>query len=429
MRNYYTESLDNRKTWPELDGDIETDVAIVGAGITGVATAVELAERGLRVALLDANHVGWGATGRNGGQVTGSLSGDNAMLKQLRKSHGPDAEEFVWNLRWRGHDIIRKRIERYNIDCDLKTGHLFTAWTKNELPGFAAMVTEAHQRGMESDVTLLSKSDLHDRLDTPLYHGAVLNTKNLHLHSLKLCLGEALAAESLGAAIYENTTVKRIRTPTGQRHQLITDKGTVHAKQIVLAGNAYHRLMRRQLSGYMFPAILGNLVTEPLGDELCVKINRDDNAVYDSRMVLDYYRITRDGRLMFGGGTNYSGQDIKDVATTLRPSLEATFPALKDVAIEYSWTGTAGIVINRIPMLGRVQERIYYAQGYSGHGMATSHILAEITAAAIAGSHEELNRFDEFWRWRFPVPAGAGSAFVALGMKYYLLRERLLRKS
>ena len=429
MHNYYIETLGTKKTWPQIDGDVQTDVAIVGAGMTGVATALELSERGYKVVLLDANHVGWGATGRNGGQVTGSLSGDTAMLKQLRKTQGTAAEDFVWNLRWRGHNIINKRINRYSIDCDLKTGHLLTAWNEMDIPSFTAMVDEAHRRGMQKDVSLLSKNELHERLDTPLYHGAVLNKKNLHLHSLKLCLGEAAAAESLGTVIYERTLVTDIQTAPAGGVNLKTETGTVHAKYAVLAGNAYHRLMRRKLAGYLFPAILGNLVTEPLGRELCSKINREDNAVYDSRMVLDYYRLTKEGRLMFGGGTNYSGKDINDVAAELRPSLENTFPALKNIGIDYSWTGSAGIVVNRIPMLGRVNDRIYYAQGYSGHGMATSHILAEIMATALSGNLEELGQFNDFWRWRIPVPEAAGSALIALGMKYYLLRERIQRKS
>ena len=287
------------------------------------------------------------------------------------------------------------------------------------------MVQEAHDRGMQNDVSLLSKNELHARLGTPLYHGAVHNTRNMHLHSLKLCMGEALAAESLGVRIFENTSVTDIRTPAEQGVRVVTAKGTVQAKQVVLAGNAYHRLMRPHLSGYLFPAVLGNLVTEPLGDSLAAQINRDDNAVYDSRLVLDYYRLTKDGRLMFGGGTNYSGQGIKDVEAELRPSLENTFPALKNIGVDYSWTGTAGIVLNRIPMLGRIKDCVYYAQGYSGHGMASSHILAEITATAIAGTLEELCTFDDFWRWRIPAPAPVGSAMVALGMKYYLLKERI----
>jgi len=425
VNTYYTHSLGAIKKWPALPGDAKADVVIVGGGITGCASAVELSERGFSVMIVEANTIGWGATGRNGGQVTGSLSGDAAMLKQLRKKHGSQAEDFVWNLRWRGHDIIRQRIKRYDIDCDLKTGHLFTAWTKKDLPNFQLMVDEAHKRGMEADVSLLSKAQTHERLETPLYEGAVLNRRNMHLHSLKLCVGEALAAESLGCVIHENTLVKDVRTVNDSQVHVVTESGTITAKHVVLAGNAYHRLRRTELGGYLFPAKLGNLVTAPLGDSLCHRINRDDNAVYDSRMVLDYYRITQDGRLMFGGGTNYSGRDIADVASSLRPALERTFPALKNVAIDFAWTGSAGIVINRIPMLGRVENRIYYAQGYSGHGMATSHILAEILATAISGDIEELDTFESFWRWRIPAPASAGSALVALGMGYYLLKEHL----
>lgn len=393
--------------------------------MTGVATALELSERGFSVTLLEANTVGWGATGRNGGQVTGSLSGDASMLKQLRKTKGIEAEDFVWNLRWRGHDIIKNRIERYGIDCELKTGHLFTAWTQKDLPDFQLLVDEAHRRGMEADVSFLTKNQLHERLETPLYEGAVLNRKNLHLHSLKLCVGEALAAESLGCVIHEQTKVLDIKTANDKHVEVITASGTVTGKHVVLAGNAYHRLLKKELSGYLFPATLGNLVTAPLGDVLCKQINRDDNAVYDSRMVLDYYRITQDGRLMFGGGTHYSGRAIADVASTLRPALERTFPALKGTPIDFSWTGTAGIVINRIPMLGKIKDRLYFAQGYSGHGMATSHILAEITATALAGEIAEISTFESFWRWRMPIPTRAGSALVALGMKYYLLKEHL----
>ncbi len=425
MNNYYTATVGTRPEWPTLDHDVTVDVVIVGAGITGCATAVELAERGFSVALVDAHSVGWGATGRNGGQVTGSLSGDNAMLKQLKKKKPSHADQFVWDLRWRGHDIITERIHKYHIDCGLKTGHIFTAWEKKDLAEFEKMVEQAHTYGMQDTVSLLTQQAVHERLATPLYHGGVLNTKNLHLHSLKLCVGEAQAAHSLGAKIYENTAVTAIETISPERVHVVTRKGTLRAKKVVLAGNAYHRLMRLQLGGYLFPAVLGNLVTEKLSAELCQRINRDDNAVYDSRTVLDYYRITHDNRLMFGGGTNYSGRDIDDVASHLRPALEATFPALKDVGIEYAWTGKAGIVINRIPMLGRAKAQVYFAQGYSGHGMATSHVLAEILATALAGDFERLRTFEDFWRWRMPVPATAGSALVALGMRYYQLKDRL----
>lgn len=421
--NYYTATLNDHSVYAALDCDIDVDIAIVGGGFTGIATAVELAERGFSVAVCEANRIGWGATGRNGGQVTGSLSGDKAMLTQLRSTHGADAEEFIWHLRWEGHNIIRERIARYAIDCDLKMGHLQTAWKERDIPEHLELLELAHSYGMEDDVSWLSQADVHDILDTPLYHGGLLNMRNMHLHSLNLCLGEARAAKSLGVQIFEQTAVQDIKG--GRKPALKTASGTINAKKIVLAGNAYHQLARKQLGGLLFPAILGNMTTEPLGAELAAQINTRDLAVYDSRMVLDYYRLTADNRLMFGGGTNYSGRGINDVAKILMPSLAATFPALKDIRTDYAWTGTAGIVMNRIPLVGKFQNNVYYAQGYSGHGIATSHIMAEVLAEALTGTLEKFDVFSGFSHTRVPGSQLFGNGMLALGMWYYQFKEKL----
>ncbi|MEL7401541.1 MAG: FAD-binding oxidoreductase, partial [Pseudomonadota bacterium] len=332
----------------------------VGGGFTGVATAVELSEKGYNVAIIEANKIGWGATGRNGGQVTGSLSGDAAMTRQLRKKIGAEAEDFVWNMRWRGHDIIKQRVEKYGIQCDLKHGHLQTAYKPGHLPELRGMYDEAERRGMGEYMSLIAKDDMPNYLESPLYHGGLLNTRNMHLHSLNLCVGEAKAAESLGALIFENSPVVDI--VPGELPVVKTEHGQVTANTVLLAGNAYHRLERAKLRGMLFPASLGNLVTKPLGDEVAEAINPKDLAVYDCRFVLDYYRLTADKRLMFGGGTNYSGRDSKSVANELRPAIERTFPRLKGVEIEYEWTGMAGIVINRIPQLGRSGENVFYCR-------------------------------------------------------------------
>ncbi len=421
--NYYTATQNDTTTYPPLESDISVDIAIVGGGFTGVATAVEMAERGFSVALCEANRIGWGATGRNGGQVTGSLSGDQAMLAQLRKRGHKDAEDFIWHLRWEGHDIIRERIARYGIECDLKTGHLHTAWHENDIPEFLNTVETAHRYGMEDDVAWLSQDEVHQMLDTPLYHGGIYNKRNLHLHSLNLCLGEARAASSLGAQLFEQTPVLDI---VGRRQpHLKTAKGIIKAKKVVLAGNAYHKLVRKQLGGLLFPAVLGNMTTEPLSDELATKINSHDVAVYDSRMVLDYYRLTADNRLMFGGGTNYSGRELANVAASLTPSMLETFPALKGTRIDYAWTGTAGIVMNRIPLVGKLGSNVYYAQGYSGHGIATSHIMAEVLAEAVTGTLEKFDVFADFDHRRVPGAQLFGNGFLAMGMWYYQFREKL----
>ncbi|WP_439135381.1 NAD(P)/FAD-dependent oxidoreductase [Pseudomaricurvus sp.] len=421
--SYYTASINQETDYPQLEGEVRVDVAIIGGGFTGVATAVELAEKGLKVAIIEANKIGWGATGRNGGQVTGSLSGDQAMTKQLRKTWAGDAEEFVWNMRWRGHDIIKKRVEKYGIHCDLKHGHLQAAYKPSHMAELEAMHEEASRRGMGDDVQLLSKADIPDYLESPIYHGGLLNTRNMHLHSLNLCIGEARAAESMGALIFENSPVEDIIH--GDTPAVVTAKGRVTANSVLLAGNAYHKLARKKLMGTIFPASLGNLVTKPLGEEVANAINPKDLAVYDCRFVLDYYRLTADKRLMFGGGTNYSGRDSKSVANELRPAIEKTFPRLKGVEIEYEWTGMAGIVINRIPQLGKLSDHVFYCQGYSGHGVATTHIMGEIMANAISGSLTEFDAFANMNHIRIPLNEWFGNQALAAGMWYYKMLEKL----
>lgn len=425
INNYYTATRNSTVEHPPLVGEHECDVAIVGAGLTGVASAVELSERGFRVALVEANRIGWGASGRNGGQVTGSLSGDAAILKQLTRKIGADAIDMIRMLRWHGHEIIAKRVERYRIDCDLRRGHLHTAYTPGDIPELQAAVEDARAAGLADDVEWLDKDQVQEKLATTLYHGGVLNRRNLHLHSLNLCLGEAAAAQSLGATLFEQSPVLSIEY--GDSPVVRCEQGHIRAKAVVLAGNAYHRLAQHKLRGLVFPAILGNMTTAPLDADLATRLNPDNLAVYDSRTVLDYYRLTADNRLMFGGGTNYSGRDIDDVAKTLRPAMEKTFPQLKGVAIDYAWTGTAGIVVNRIPALGRIEGNVYYAQGYSGHGIASSHIMAEIMADALSGTLEKFDLFSSLSHIRLPVGPRTGSALVALAMTYHHLKQSLPR--
>ncbi|MEE4661551.1 MAG: FAD-binding oxidoreductase [Halieaceae bacterium] len=420
--SYYNATIKQETAYPSLRGDLSVDIAVVGGGFSGVNTALELAERGFKVAILEANKLAWGATGRNGGQVTGSLSGDAAMTKALRKHLGADAEDYIWRMRWRGHDIIKSRVEKYDIDCDLKYGHLHAAYQPSHMNELQAMHDEGHARGMGQYMTLLSREDVPDYLGTTLYHGALLNTKNMHLHSVNLCIGEARAAESLGTQIFENTRVSAIRH--GARPQVITEHGVVTADKVILAGNAYHRLERRKLRGKLFPASLGNMATEPLTEAQVESVNPRDLAVYDCRFVLDYYRLTADKRLMFGGGTNYSGKDAKSVSGELLPAMLRVFPQLAGVKIEFEWTGMAGIVINRIPQLGKTSDNVYYLQGYSGHGIATSHIMSEILANAVAGEMTECDYFASMFQWRIPLPEWFGNQALALGMQWYKLAER-----
>lgn len=421
--SYYSASIVQESDYPRLEGEHRVDVAIVGGGFTGVATAVELAERGYRVAIVEANRIGWGASGRNGGQVTGSLSGQDAMTRQMRHTLGDDAEAFVWNLRWRGHRIIKQRVEKYAIPCDLKHGHLQAAYKPSHIKMLRQDFEESQRHAIGEHIHWLDAEAVRGVVGTELYHGAIRNDYNMHLHPLNLCLGEARAAASLGALIFEHSPVVDIEH--GDTPVVVGEHGRVTADSVILAGNAYHRLERKQLKGKLFPASLGIVTTAPLSPEQVQAIDPEDLAVYDTRFVLDYYRLTADKRLLFGGGANYSGRDSDDIASELRPRLEHTFPQLKGVAIDFQWQGMAGIVINRIPQLGKLSDNVYYAQGYSGHGIATSHIVGEIMANAVSGTLEEFDAFANVRHIRIPLDDRLGNALLAAGMWYYQLLEKL----
>ena len=420
--SYYSASLNQETNYPAVQGVVQVDVAIIGGGFTGVATAVELAERGLKVAVIEANKIGWGATGRNGGQVTGSLSGEDAMHKQMSKTLGTEVDDFIWNLRWRGHDIIKTRVARYGIACDLKHGHLHAAMKPVHMDELKASYEEAVRRGMGDEVSLLDTAAMREHLQSDLYCGAIKNTRNMHLHPLNLCIGEAKAAESLGALIFEHSQVLDIFH--GANPVVVTAQGRVEAKQVLLAGDVYHKLERKQLKGMIFPAMGGIVTTKPLGD-LAAQINPQDLAVYDCRFVLDYYRLTADGRLLFGGGANYSGRDSRDIAGELRPCIERTFPALKGVEIEHQWSCAMGIVMNRIPQLGKLSDNVWYCQGYSGHGIATTHIMGEIMANAMTGTLEKFDTFAACRHIKVPMGDVFGNPMLAVGMWYYGMLEKL----
>ena len=394
-----------------------------------VAGSLELQQQwnwpsgGKAVALLEARKIGWGATGQNGGQITGSLSGDSAMAREFRRTVGTEADEVVWNTRWRGHDIIRSRIEKYDIKCDLHYGHLQTAMKPVHMDELAAIRDEAQRRGMDEDFELIDGRDLPTYLETDIYCGGLLNRRNMHVHSMDLCVGEARAAQSLGAQVFEESQVLKIEH--GARPTLVTEKGRVTADRVLIAGNAYHFLEQKNISGVLFPVSLANMATVRLGEEVARKINPHNLAVYDCRFVLDYYRCTADHRLMFGGGTNYTGRDSKDISAELRPAMERTFPRLKGVEIEFSWAGNDGITINRIPQVGRISDNVFYMQGYSGHGIALTHILGEIMAEAIAGDLTEYLIYENVNHVKLPFTRALGSQAIALGMMYYKLKEKL----
>ena len=416
--SYYAASVNHVTDYAPLQGSQSADVCVIGAGFTGVSTALHLAERGYNVHVVEANRVGWGASGRNGGQIIGGISGEAAVAKHL----GRTIEEVFSELRWVGHDIIRERVSTYGIECDLKSGYLDVAIKKRHLRDIDAECERLNNQGFPHEVRVLTKEETSDMIGTDAYIGALLNMGNGHLHPLNLCIGEAMAAASLGATIYEQSPVLEVRK--GARPTVITEHGSVTADTVVLAGNAYH-MIARELRGIMFPVNSFIIATEPLSEETIAAINPRDLAVCDPNFILEYFRLSADKRLLFGGRCNYFGSDPAVIEGKLRPKMTRIYRQLANVRVEYAWGGTIGVPINRVPQLGRIAPNIFYSQGYSGHGVNVTHLAGRIMADAVAGTMEQFDMFANVKPFVVPGAHLLRKPMVALGVLYYQIKDRL----
>lgn len=417
--SYYAATANWQTDYPELADGHSADVCIVGAGFTGVSAALTLAERGYSVALVEANRVSWGASGRNGGQLIHGFSSDQKIASKLDDSK----KKMLFDLVWRGNDIVHKRIKQYGIDCDYKDGFLEVAAKQSHVPFFEDQKKFLDQRGHPYEYRLLDREETRQATGTDAYFGGLLTMRNGHLHPLNLCIGEARAAENLGTRIFEQSPVTEIQH--GPRPRVMTAKGYVEADSVILAGNAYHLLEQRYLGGKLFPAGSYIIATEPLSQDLLNRTNPADYAITDSNEIVGYYRLSADGRMLFGGACNYSGREPKSIKAFIQPEMLKIYPQLKEAKIEYEWGGKIGIVPNRVPLIGRINNNVYYAQGYSGHGVNATHIMGEVIADAISGTMETFDVFSDIKHLRIPGSRWFGNQMIALGMLWYRLQDKL----
>jgi glycine/D-amino acid oxidase-like deaminating enzyme len=417
--SYYAATVNEKTDYPELKGTVSADICVVGAGFTGVATALTLAERGYEVALVEANRVGWGATGRNGGQLINGISG----LGKIQKKYGDGIADMLWDLRWRGNDIVHDRVARYGIDCDLKDGFVEVALKPRQVEELEEYAAQLERHNFPYKYEIWDRETTRANLGTDEFIGGIVNYRDGHLHPLNLCIGEAEAAASLGVKIFEQSPVTGIEH--GPRPKVKTALGQVEADTVVLAGNAYHLLEPKHLSNLTFPAGSYIIGTEPLDEAMVNEINPLDLAVCDLNEIVDYYRLSDDKRMLYGGRCNYSGREPKSIKAAILPRMQKIYPQLKDVRIDFEWGGKIGIVLNRIPALGRIHDNVYYCQGYSGHGVNATHIMGEITADAICGTMEKFDLFAEMKHFRIPGSQWMGNQIIALGMLYFRLKDKL----
>jgi glycine/D-amino acid oxidase-like deaminating enzyme len=404
---------------PALDGAVTADVAIVGGGFTGLYTALRLAEAGRKVVLLEGARIGWGASGRNGGQAILGFSCDMAPL-EAALGHA-DALE-IWRLVRAAADEIRQRIRRHGIDCDWQDGHLWTA----VLPRRVAILTEwqreaAHKWGYD-ELRFIPRQELPDWLASERYQAGLYDPQAGHLNPLKYVLGLARAAEQLGVRIHEDSPVQSY-CERGDGVELFTPGGTVRCEQMLLACNVYLGDLDRGRSRRILPVGTFQVATEPLDEAQAAALIPSRVCVTDNQFVLDYFRLTPERRLLFGGGCTYLGGMPKDIRRALRPALHKVFPQLNGVRLDYAWGGQIDLTVRRTPDFGR-RGNVYWAQGFSGHGVIPTCVAGRVLAEAMLGNDAQLKRFMRLSNPPFPGSGWLNGALEAAGKCWYRLRDR-----
>ena len=419
--SYYAASANPAPERPPLQGAVSTDVCVIGAGYTGLSAALHLAEAGFKVVVLEANKVGWGASGRNGGQIVHSYSRD---VDVIEAKYGLDTARALGSMIFEGADILRSRVRDYGIACDLKDGGVYAATTPKKAEQLHHH-RELWQRWGHPGLHYFEGSAARAVVNSDRYSAVLVDPTGGHFHPLNLALGEAAAVESLGGVIHEGSKVVRIERGTeNQRPMVHTEHGQVSAQFVVVAGNAYLGNLVPELAAKSMPCGTQVIATEPLG-ALADELIPSDYCVEDTNFLLDYYRISADKRLIYGGGVIYGARDPAHVERIIRPKLLKTFPQLKNVKIDYGWTGNFLLTLSRLPQFGRLNSQIYYAQGCSGHGITMTHLAGRLLSEAIRGQAERFDAFAKLPHLPFPggrlfrVPA------TALGAWYYQLRDTL----
>ncbi|WP_044873214.1 FAD-binding oxidoreductase [Pseudomonas sp. LFM046] len=419
--SYYAATANRRIDYPPLAGEELADVCIVGGGFSGLNTAIELARRGRKVVLLEARKIGWGASGRNGGQL---IRGVGHGVEQFEPVIGAEGVRALKLMGLEAVEIVRQRVEEFSIACDLTWGYCDLANRPRDLAGFAEDMEELKGLGYRHELRLVQPHEMRTVVGSDRYVGGLIDMGSGHLHPLNLVLGEAAAAESLGVRLFENSAVTRI--DYGPEVKVHTARGHVRAKTLVLGCNAYMNNLNATLGGKVLPAGSYVIATEPLPADLAHELLPQNMAVCDQRVALDYYRLSADNRLLFGGACHYSGRDPADIGDYMRPKMLKVFPHLANVRIDYQWGGMIGIGANRLPQIGKLpdQPNVYFAQAYSGHGVNATHLAGKLLAEAICG--EQSTGFDVFSKVphiTFPGGRHLRSPLLALGMLWYRMKE------
>lgn len=423
--SYYVATAPRQLEFPPLRESLSADVAIVGGGLAGLSAAIELAQRGMSVVLLEAHEIGAGASGRNGGQAIHGLACDQATIEEQL---GLDEARRIWGMSLEALDLIHQRCREFAIDCEWQAGYLGLATSARkaaELRGWAERMADAYAYPMR----WIEHAEIRQWIDSPRFHAGVHDPRSGHLHPLKYSQGLARAAKDLGVRIYEHSPVTGMQQ--GTELVLQAGQGQVRATQVLLAGNVYLPEYAPELARELGPRIMpvGTYIvcTEAMDAARLERLMPSRSAVCDTNFVLDYFRPTADYRLLYGGRVSYSTVTPRSLMASMRERLLLSFPQLADVGMQYAWGGFVDISMNRAPDFGRLgaAQNVYYLQGFSGHGLALTGLAGRVVAEAM---HGDASRFDTFAKLRHrPFPGGRLMRMPALvlGTAYYRLRDML----
>lgn len=417
--SYYAATAQRDARFAPLDGSSDCDVAVVGGGLAGLTAALDLARMGHQVTLLEAKQVGWGASGRNGGQAIHGLACDQSVIEDQL---GLDDARRVWSMSLEALELLQTRMQQFQIDAEWRQGYIGVATNARkgaELMQWADRMAQVYQ----AEFTRIPAADLPRWVASPRYHSGLYDPQSGHLHPLKYALGIARAAAAAGVRIHEETPVTALET--GPVVTVRTARGTLRAKKVLLAGNVYLQGVAEPLERRIMPVGTYIVCSEAMDPALADSLIPTRSAVCDTNFVLDYLRTTNDHRMLYGGRVSYSTVTPPNLAESMRRRMVQTFPQLKDVKVQYAWGGFVDITMNRAPDFGRLRDNLYYLQGFSGHGLALTGLAGRLVAEAMNG---DASRFDVFARLKhhdFPGGRLLRTPALVLGMAWYRLRDLL----